>query len=115
MRRPPPGSTRTDTRFPYTTLFRSASRLTLTVTDVRVQRLQDISDEDAVAEGLIKIPSTVHMSRWGADDGKPETHRYKPGNAYAVLWNSINGEGSWAANPWVVAVSFSVERRNIDG
>src|SRR3546814_3044760 len=64
MIRRPPRSTRTDTLFPYTTLFRSrrkhpsrhmprwASRLTLEVTDVRVQRVQEITADDAEAEGI---------------------------------------------------------------
>ena len=74
---------------------RWASRLTLTVTDVRVERLQDISEADAVAEGA---------STWIAS--------YRLG--YERLWNSINGPGAWEANPWVVAVSFTVGRHNID-
>jgi hypothetical protein len=82
---------------------RWASRLTLTVTDVRVQRLQDISEEDAIAEGS-QEPSLVPIV------GGCWSER----QVYANLWNHINGAGSWDANPWVVAVSFTTERRNID-
>lgn len=77
---------------------RWASRLTLTVTDVRVERLQDISREDTIAEGIEGLEDV-----W--------TGWHQP---YAELWEKINGAGSWAANPWVVAISFSCERRNID-
>ena len=84
-----------DRWFPSIHMPRWASRLTLTVTDVRVERLQDISEADAVAEGA---------STWIAS--------YRLG--YERLWNSINGPGAWEANPWVVAVSFTVGRHNID-
>ena len=76
---------------------RSLSRLTLTVTDVRVERLQDISEADAVAEGVLNGP--------GADGPLAE---------YEALWDHINGPDAWVANPWVVAVSFTVGRHNID-
>ncbi|MGQ3299685.1 hypothetical protein [Reyranella sp.] len=76
---------------------RWASRLTLTVTDMRVQRLQEISEADALAEG-VTAPFSEGYFR----------------TSYRDLWNVINGAGAWDANPWIVAVSFSVERRNID-
>jgi len=77
---------------------RSLSRLTLTVTDVRVERLQSISGADAVAEGVrSRLP----------DNGIAQQE-------YADLWNSINGPGAWEANPWVVAMSFTVAQHNID-
>ncbi len=79
---------------------RWASRLTLTVTDVRVQRLQDISEEDAWAEGITAY-GTTRYEREGRD-------------LYALLWNSINGAGAWNNNPWVVALSFTVRKGNID-
>jgi hypothetical protein len=94
---------------------RWASRITLTVTEVRVQRLQDISEADAVAEGIQKGEPTGELSRllgcvWGFDG-----FRYSnPVVAYRDLWNSLHGPDAWDANPWVVAVSFTVERRNID-
>lgn len=76
---------------------RWASRLTLTVTDVRVERLQDISEEDAIAEG---VPAGLE-------------HIHGPGG-YRDIWETINGAGSWAANPWVVAITFDVLNQNID-
>ncbi len=66
---------------------RWASRLTLTLTDVRVERLQAISEADALAEGIAGHP-----------DG--------PWHAYRSLWTLINGPGSWDANPWVWVVEF---------
>lgn len=74
---------------------RIASRLTLEIADVRVERLQAISEADAEAEG-VQDPSLVPIlgAFWSSRDG------------YARLWEHINGKGSWAANPWVWAVSF---------
>lgn len=86
---------------------RWASRLTLTATDVRVQRLQDISEDDAMAEGVTEYPS----GWWSAQEGDAAP---TPKVAYALLWNHINGPGAWDANPWVVAVTFTVADRNID-
>lgn len=83
---------------------RWASRLTLTVTDVRVQRLQEISDEDAFAEGAM---------RWGADGPNAGCH-YAVRDDFARLWNSLHGPDAWDANPWVVALTFTVQRGNID-
>lgn len=74
---------------------RWASRLTLTVTDVRVQRLQDITLGDICAEGL---GTSIY-------DFKPIERGF---DAWIALWDSINGAGAWEANPWVVAVSFDV-------
>lgn len=82
------------------------SRLTLTVTDVRVERLQDCSESDAIAEGCDAAPVVMRNDYLSP----PET--FKAG--YRKLWDQINGAGSWEANPWVVAISFDVEQRNID-
>lgn len=115
---------------------REFSRLTLTVTDVRVQRLHDISEQDAIAEGIrytnfgTYVPSGT-MSVDGGTTFHPFKPRQHPGwhwddvpgpehcldsaqSAYANLWASINGAGSWDANPWVVAYSFTVHHSNID-
>lgn len=73
-------------------LPRWASRITLEITEVRVERLQDISDEDSLAEG-------IYPTSTGLYPGSPRA-------AYQKLWEQINGPGSWDANPWVWAVSF---------
>ena len=94
---------------------RWASRLTLIVESVKVERLQEISDEDAEAEGIFARgavgddPSHSQWT-WGDSDWRYET----PRAAYAALWNSINGPDAWGANPWVAAISFSVRADNID-
>lgn len=92
---------------------RWASRLTLTVTDVRVQRLREISEADAIAEGVVSAPFPGG-ERWsvagGYDDAWLDTAR----EAFRCLCYRIHGPGAWYANPWVAAISFTVERRNID-
>ena len=90
---------------------RWASRLTLIVTDVRVQRLKDISEADAVAEGVnpcmesADCPNGAHGVCCGCSD---------PIAAYATLWESLHGAESHKANPWVIATSFTVHHCNID-
>ena len=72
---------------------RWASRITLEITDVRVQRLQDISEEDAIAEGVV-------CPRLGTYGMNPET-------VFRDLWDSIAKPGTlWRDNPWVWAISF---------
>lgn len=84
---------------------RAASRITLEITDVRCERLQDISEADAVAEGAEAIEV-------GGEDGvsmSDFSHR----EGYAKLWDQIHGPGSWASNPWVWAITFKrVENAN---
>lgn len=86
---------------------RWASRLTLTVTDVRVERLQDISEDDAAAEGW---PAPEDRAKTGI----AEIRDAYPIGWYAWLWDSINGRGAWDKNPWVAAYSFTVKQKNID-
>ncbi|MFG1461783.1 hypothetical protein V5F77_02705 [Xanthobacter sp. DSM 24535] len=93
-------------------LPRWASRITLYVTDVRVQRLQDISREDALAEGVQRVGGgMLRWENWSAAEGQSGT---SPQAAYALLWNNINGPGSWDANPWVAAYTFVPRLGNID-
>jgi hypothetical protein len=90
---------------------RWASRLTLTVTDVRVERLQDISGVDAIAEGA-EITSEQTMTGPMVKVA-PGTY-LSPVAWYHRLWDEINGKAAWDANPWVAAYSFTVEHGNID-
>jgi hypothetical protein len=69
---------------------RAFSRITLEVTNVRVERLQDISEDDARAEGVEKSTDPIHPYAF----------------AYGRLWEELNGKGSWYANPWVWVVEF---------
>jgi len=92
---------------------RWASRITLTVTDVRVERLQDISEEDAKAEGGRFFAPANELSHggWSHDEWYvSETAKA----SYRGLWDRINGEGAWAVNPWVAAYTFTVALGNID-
>jgi hypothetical protein len=100
---------------------RWASRLTLRITDVRVERLQNISEADAIAEGI--EPSADAWKSYsvipsGLRKGKPNLVSAIPNRSpvasYSELWEAINGTGSWANNPWVWAVGFAVEKRNVD-
>lgn len=75
---------------------RWASRINLEVTGVRVERLQDISGADALAEGIKERGTYPH------DSDPEEIDRTE----YRRLWESINGSGSWAANPWVWVIQF---------
>jgi hypothetical protein len=70
------------------------------VTTVRVERLQDISGEDCMAEG-------VPMKR-SLNDGPPLEGDiwWEAKDAYRGLWESINGKGSWTFNPWVWVIEF---------
>lgn len=84
---------------------RLASRITLEITGVRVQRLQDISEEDAIAEG---IHYDEAMKGYQVGDGMSGIfyHGRNPRISYRDLWDSINGELSWELNPWVWVVEF---------
>ena len=100
---------------------RWASRLTLTVTDVRVQMLQDISEADAIAEGIVPVTRRFPPLQGCLNQLRERTmYEWSGGwsvraaDAYAVLWNSLHGPGAWDANPWVVALTFTVQRGNID-
>lgn len=92
---------------------RMFSRLTLEIVDVRVERLQDISKEDALAEGayvgkasgrVADNYGTMALGVWFAS----------PQGWYADLWQRLNGADSWSANPWVWVIEFKVHRQNVD-
>lgn len=86
---------------------RWASRMTDIVTDVRVQQLQEISEDDARAEGACSADFATGREVLDPALGSYRLH-------YRQIWGDINGAGSWDANPWVVAISFRVVKRNID-
>jgi len=83
---------------------RWASRITLEITGVRVERLNDINEADAIAEGVTAVSSggVTLFTTTGVNCFQTAK------DAYAALWESINGPGSWGANPWVWCISFKV-------
>lgn len=120
-----PGKTRVSIHMP-----RWASRLTLEVTDVRVERLQDLTEEDARAEG---VEPPLSMETWSCMDrtgrafellGEPDAEmiedqeiahvQHVPArqlltarDSFRGLWDSLNGKrASWSSNPWVWVLSF---------
>ncbi len=85
---------------------RWASRILLEVVSVRVERLNDISDKDAIAEGISRVGPGWERWHPDQDDAEHTGSTQKPRLSYMGLWESINGAGSWDANPWVWVVEF---------
>lgn len=92
---------------------RAASRLTLEVTNVRVERVQDISDADAIAEGVATPPFHEMTCDLDGCPGCPSARV-----RFRNVWIDIHGKGthdsSWASNPFVVAISFRPHLINVD-
>jgi len=97
-------------------MYESYSRLTLEIVSVRVERLNDISEADAIAEGIEKRPDNYcglpfPAGDWWRDYSQEQIGGLcnwfrNPIESYRTLWESINGPGSWALNPWVWVVEF---------
>lgn len=93
---------------------RWASRITLEITGVRVERLHEISESDAIAEGIPEESESCERCGdcgWLCIGGEPQqcdAQGCGDGaiDAYRALWEEINGPGSWAQNPWVWVVEF---------
>lgn len=84
---------------------RWASRITLEITDVRVERLHNISERDSLREGLFQLPASGrYCLQPGMQYFGMASHSAK--EVYSWLWASIYGEESWAANPWVWVIEF---------
>jgi len=102
---------------PRSPLFmpRWASRITLEVTAVRVQRLQEISDDDALAEGVTKVREHCYVIR-GIDYDEIGLCHSGPIAPFAKLWDSLNAKRGygWEDNPWVAAISFRIHKMNVD-
>jgi len=102
------GEDRTGLRWrPSVHMPRLASRITLEITSVRVERLNDISNADAIAEGIERISVPPTRALWWRDYGTdPLCVTLDPIASYASLWESINGPGSWDLNPLVWVIEF---------
>ena len=81
------------------------------ITDIRAERLQDISDEDCIAEGIQKYPD-VHNYMWGFSYIKGAALKFElsttPREAYANLIDRISGKGTWESNPYVFVYEFEL-------
>ena len=95
---PYPGYDGRDHWRPSIHMPRWASRITLEITGVRVERVQEIDIADASAEGVTDTGSLILDKN---EQGGPIAE-------YAVLWESINGPGSWEQNPWVWVIEFKL-------
>lgn len=99
---------------------RWANRLTLTVENVRAERLQDISEADALAEGISEFPDGYHWQPNQGWPGEPAGQKsarlvgQTARQAYFGLWEAINGRASLDANPWVWAVTAPPIKMNVD-
>lgn len=83
---------------------RWASRITLEIRNVSVERLHDIDEEDAIAEGIATSSNGVYFM----DYSHGIANACKPEFSFMTLWKSINGRDSWDANPFVWVVGFKV-------
>ena len=97
---------------------KEAARIFLEVTNVRVERLQDISEEDAIAEGIDK-KGDLYFNYFESKllgIGLQKEYFYKeiPKVSFMSLWSKINGEDSWNANPWVWVYEFKVVEKPKD-
>lgn len=118
-------------------MSRHYSRLTLEITDIRVERLQDISALDAMQEGIdVPPPSGADVTNVSMPEGYNEMSKKRQEQllkdtsravyfarcidtdnqvvAFKELWESINGLNSWEKNPWVWVIKFKVHKCNVD-
>lgn len=101
---------------------RWASRIALEITGIRAERLLDISQADAIAEGIQRMPCDcaregttrpvcphsefgIHFKDYSESE---PISCVRPSFSYMTLWESINGVGSWSANPWVWVIDFKL-------
>lgn len=76
------------------------------IENVRVERLQDISDEDCISEGI----TTKIEGKFEVGNGRLKSDTFlTPQDAYAALIDAINGEGTWASNPWTFVYDFNIK------
>lgn len=97
---------------------RWASRITIMVTATKIEPVQEISEEDADAEGIVTIPRSLtrhgRLDGYGAPGTLPDDASTTRVNGYRALWRKLHGTASWDENPEVVAMSGRVVVANID-
>ena len=84
-------------------MFRRDSRILLEITGVRVERLQEITEAQAKAEGVRLYTDHAELGDWWHVEGI-ETYSADPRKSFELLWSSVGGD--WQANPWVWVVEF---------
>lgn len=95
-------------RRPSIHMPRKYCRTVLEITSIKVERLQEITEEDVIAEGVNRIAHGRNGYYYSAFRDVPHHANWiDPVDAYKELWESINGKGFWAVNPWVWVVSFT--------
>jgi hypothetical protein len=117
----PPGSHSDEVRKDYGIKWkpsihmpRSACRILLEITAVRVERLQDITEQQAEAEGVERPENITNVDVWDGPERELFNAMNQPRARFVRLWGDINGPESWAANPWVWVVEFKrVELTNV--
>lgn len=104
-------------------MTRWQSRLTLAVIAIKTESLQDITEADAVAEGIAYHDHGLNRYGQKAECWHHDPEQAAMGSnfclgsarhAFGNLWNSLHGENAWAENPALVAISFDVIKANID-
>jgi len=93
-------------------MYKFIARVWFDVTDIRVERVQDISPEDAISEGLMPGKTIGGHDGYGLPSWDSSLFRMSPVDAYSWLWNSINEDRGygWNKNPWVWVIVFKRQR-----
>jgi len=76
------------------------------ITNVRLERLQDISDEDCLREGI--LAGDIEPKMYGFQNGKHKESYFTPKDAFAALIDKVSGKGTWESNPWVFVYEFEL-------
>jgi len=97
-------------------MHKAVARIFLQVTDIKMERLNDISDEDCEKEGIEirrdqKAPSKKLYLFYPCNDLRDHTYIDNPKTSFYSLWTSINKKGAWERNPWVWVYTFKVVER----
>lgn len=87
------------------------------ITNIRIEHLQDISEEDCMAEGIRKIESNKISKAFGFDNSFEIPNQFpvfdSPREAYSFLTEQVFGKGTWESNPWVWVYDFEIYKKTI--